>query len=160
MKRRVYVETSVISYLASRPSHDLVAAGRQQLTHTWWERRRRSFDLVISQVVLDEVRAGDPDAARRRIAFIADLPMLDVTAETAELAATLIEQVPLPAQAAADAAHIAVAAYHGIDFVLTWNVAHIANAAFRRRVESVCREQGYEAPILCTPDELMEDADE
>lgn len=94
------------------------------------------------------------------MAFIADVPLLDVTAETAELAATLIERVPLPPQAAADAAHIAVAAYHGVDFVLTWNVAHIANAALRRRVENVCHEQGYEAPILCTPDELMEHADD
>jgi hypothetical protein len=160
MKRRVYIETSVVSYLASRPSRDVVVAGRQQLTHTWWEVRRPVFDLVISQVVLDEVRAGDPDAAQRRLAFIADLPSLDVTTEAAELAATLIERVPLPTQAAADAAHMAVAAYHGVDFLMTWNVAHIANAALRRRVEDVCRDLGYGAPILCTPDELMEDADE
>ena len=88
------------------------------------------------------------------------VPSLDVTAEAAELAATLIDRVPLPTQAAADAVHIAVAAYHGVDFLMTWNVAHIANAALRRRVEDVCRDQGYGAPILCTPDELMEDADE
>jgi hypothetical protein len=97
----------------------LVVAGRQQLPHIWWKVRRSAFDLVISQVVLDEVRTGDPDAA-----------------------------------------HMAVAAYHGVDFLMTWNVTHIANATLRRRVEDVCREQGYGAPILCTPDELMEDADE
>ena len=157
MKRRVYIETSVISYLASRPSRDVVVAGRQQLTHTWWEVRRPAFDLVISQVVLDEVRAGDPNAAQRRLVFIADLPLLDVTTATAELAATLIERVPLPTQAGADAAHMAVAAVHGVDFLMTWNVAHIANATLRRRVEDICREQGYPAPILCTPDELMEE---
>lgn len=160
MKRRVYIETSVVSYLGSRPSRDLVVAGRQQLTHTWWEVRRPAFDLVISQVVLDEVRAGDPNAAQRRLAFMADLPLLDVTTATAELAATLIERVPLPTHAAADAAHIAVAAFHRVDFLMTWNVAHIANATLRRRVEDICREQGYGAPILCTPDELMEDPDE
>jgi predicted nucleic acid-binding protein len=160
MKRRVYIETSVVSYLASRPSRDVVVAGRQQLTHTWWEERRPVFDLVISQVVLDEVRAGDPDAAQRRLDFVADLPSLDVTTEAAELAATLIERVPLPTQAAADAVHMAVAAYHGVDFLMTWNVAHIANATLRRRVEDVCRDLGYGAPILCTPDELMEDANE
>ena len=159
MKRRVYIETSVVSYLASRPSRDLVVAGRQQLTHTWWEVRRPAFDLVISQVVLDEVRAGDPNAAQRRLVFIADLPLLDVTTATAELAATLIERVPLPTQAGADAAHMAVAAFHGVDFLMTWNVAHIANATLRRRVEDICREQGYVAPILCTPDELREDPD-
>lgn len=160
MKRRVYIETSVVSYLASRPSRDLVVAGRQQLTHAWWEARRPAFDLVISQVVLDEVRAGDPDAAQRRLAFIADLPLLDVTTATAELAATLIGRVPLPTHAAADAVHMAVAAFHGVDFLMTWNVPHIANATLRRRVEDICREQGYGAPILCTPDELMEDPNE
>ena len=160
MRRRAYIETSIVSYLAGRPSRDLVVAGRQQLTHTWWEQRRAAFDLYISQVVLAEVRAGDPQAAQRRSGLVADLPLLDVTPAVAELAAALIDRVPLPPQAAADAAHIAVAAYHGMDFLMTWNVAHIANAALRRRVESVCREQGYEAPILCTPDELMEDADE
>ena len=160
MKRRVYIETSVVSYLASRPSRDVIVAGRQQLTHTWWEVRRPVFDLVISQVVLDEVRAGDPEAAQRRLAFLADVPSLDVTTEAAELAAISIERVPLPTQAAADAAHMAVAAYHGIEFLLTWNVAHIANATLRRRVENVCRDQGYGPPVLCTPDELMEDADE
>ncbi len=138
----------------------MVVAGRQQLTHIWWEVRRSAFDLVISQVVLDEVSAGDPTVAQRRLAFIADLPLLDVTTATAELAATLIERVPLPTQAAADAAHMAVAAFHGVDFLMTWNVAHIANAVLRRRVEGICREQGYDAPILCTPDELMEDPDE
>ena len=160
MKRRVYIETSVVSCLASRPSRDLVVAGRQQLTHTWWEVRRPAFDLVISQVVLDEVRAGDPNAAQRRLAFIADLPLLDVTTATAELAATLIERVPLPTQAAADAAHMAVAAFHEVDFLMTWNVAHIVNATLRRRVEDICREQGYGVPILCTPDELMEGPDD
>jgi hypothetical protein len=159
VKRRVYVETSVISYLASRPSRDLVVAGRQQLTHTWWETRRPAFDLLISQVVLDEIRAGNPEAADRRLALTAELALLDVTPEVAELAAALIERVPLPTQAAADAAHIATAACHSVEFVLTWNVTHIANAALRRRVEAVCLAHGYTAPILCTPDELMEDPD-
>jgi predicted nucleic acid-binding protein len=160
VRHRVYIETSVISYLASRPSRDLVVAGRQQTTHRWWEERRAAFDLCISQVVLDEVRAGDPEAARRRSVLVADLPLLDVTPDVAELAATLIERLPLPPQAAADAAHIAVAAYHGVDFLLTWNVAHIANAALRRRVEDICTLRGYTVPILCTPDELMENPNE
>ena len=86
------------------------------------------------------------------------LPLLDITPEMADFAAQLIERVPLPPQAAADAAHIAVATCHRVDFVMTWNVAHIANAVLRRRVEDICRAAGYDAPILCTPDELMEDA--
>jgi hypothetical protein len=158
VKRRVYVETTIVSYLASRPSRDVVVAGRQQITHRWWEVRRSDFDLVVSQVVLDEIRAGDPEAAGRRLELVVGVPLLDVTPEVAEFAAQLIARVPLPAQAAADAAHMAVAACHGVDFVLTWNVAHIANAILRRRVENVCRAAGYDAPVLCTPDELMEES--
>jgi predicted nucleic acid-binding protein len=149
------VETSIISYLAARPSRDLIVAARQQLTHTWWRERRPLFDLYLSQVVLDEILAGDPDAAERRATLVAGIPVLDITPEVADLAAALIQRVPLPLTAGADAAHIATAAYHRIDFLMTWNSAHIANAELRPRVERVCRENGHPAPVLCTPDELM-----
>lgn len=160
MPRTVYVETSIISYLAARPSRDLIGAARQQLTHTWWRERRPAFDLYVSQVVLDEARTGDPEAVERRAALLTGLPVLDITPDVAELAAVLIERVPLPPHAGADAAHIAVAAYHGMDFLVTWNATHIANAELRRRVEQVCRESGYPAPVLCTPDELMGERDD
>lgn len=160
MPPTVYVETSIVSYLAARPSRDLVVAARQQLTHTWWRERRPAFDLYVSQVVVDEALAGDPEAAGRRAALMAELPLLDITPEVAELAAALIERVPLPPRAGADAAHIAVAAYHGMDFLLTWNVAHIANAELRPRMEQVCRENGYSVPVLCTPDELIGESDD
>jgi hypothetical protein len=146
--------------LTGQPSRDLVVAARQQLTHSWWRERRAAFDLYVSQVVLDEARAGDPDAAERRAALVADLPLLDLSPAVAELAAALIERVPLPPRAGADAAHIAVAACHGMDFLLTWNSAHIANAELRPKVERVCRQLGYPAPVLCTPDELMGETDE
>ena len=112
---------------------------------------RRAFSLLAP---------GDPGASTPRLVTLfldSALPLLDLTEEATELAATLVERVPLPPQAAVDAAHIAVAACHGVDFLLTWNVDHIANAALRRRVEEVCRAQRYQVPILCTPDELMED---
>jgi hypothetical protein len=156
----VYVETSILSYLASRPSRDLVVAARQQLTHTWWRKRRPAFDLYVSQLVLDEVQAGDPEVARRRVALVIDVPVLEITPEVAQLAAALIERVPLPPRAGADAAHIAIAACHGMDFLLTWNSTHIANAELRPRVEDVCRMRRYPAPVLCTPDELMGETDE
>ena len=155
MRRTVYVETSVFSYLAGRPSRDLIVAARQQRTHAWWQRRRAAFDLYVSQVVIDEVKAGDPWVAAKRSRFLAAVPTLDMPGGVADLAAALIKGVPLPRKAAADAAHIAVAAYHRIDFLVTWNLAHIANAELRRRIEAVCRASGYAAPILCTPDELM-----
>jgi hypothetical protein len=81
--------------------------------------------------------------------------LLEINSEIADLAAALIMGLPLPQRAGADAAHIAVAAYHKVDFLLTWNCAHIANAELRPRIEQICREQGYSVPVLCTPDELM-----
>ena len=160
MRPSVYVETSIISYLAARPSRDLIVAARQQMTYTWWRERRPAFDLYVSQVVLDEILAGDPDAAGRRAALVAGIPVLDITPEVADLAAALIQQVPLPPRAGADAVHIAAAAYHRIGFLMTWNSTHIANAELRPRVEHVCRENGYPPPILCTPDELMGGSDD
>lgn len=155
MRQTVYVETSVFSYLAGRPSRDLIVAARQRRTHTWWRTRRSAFDLCVSQVVIDEAAAGDPRPAAMRSGFLAGIPTLDMPVGVADLAAALIAGVPLPRKAAADAAHIAVAAYHRVDFLLTWNLAHIANAQLRPRIEAICRASGYSAPILCTPDELM-----
>ena len=155
MPPRVYVETSVISYLAARPSRDLITAARQQLTHEWWHGRRSQFDVYVSQLVLDEARAGDPEAAARRAAFLVGLLLLDVTSAAVVLARRLLEAVGLPPQAATDALHIAAAACHGTEYLLTWNSAHIANAEYRPRVERTCREYGYEPPVLCTPDELL-----
>ena len=155
MRRTVYVETSVFGYLAGRPSRDLIVAARQQRTHAWWQTRRTAFDLYVSQDVLDEATAGDPRVATKRAEFLATVPVLDMPDGVADLAAALIKGVPIPPKAAADAAHIAVAAYHRIDFLMTWNLAHIANAELRRRIEAVCLASGYGAPILCTADELM-----
>lgn len=155
MRPTVYVETSIVSYLAAHPSRDLVTAARQQITHTWWRERQPGFEVFASQVVLDEAAAGDPNAAARRLEIVRSVPLLDLTPEVADLAAALILRLPLPPRAGADAAHIALAAVHGVHYLLTWNCAHIANAELRPRIERICREQGYSVPVLCTPDELM-----
>jgi len=155
MRPSVYVETSIISYLTAHPSRDLVTAAHQQITHAWWQARRSEFLIFASQVVLDESAAGDPQMARKRIEILADVPLLEITPEVADLAEKLIMRLPLPPRAGADAAHIAVAAYHGMSFLLTWNCSHIANAVLRPRIEKICREQGYSTPVLCTPEELI-----
>jgi predicted nucleic acid-binding protein len=151
--RSVYLETSIISYLVARPSRDLVTAARQELTRDWWEQRRALFDVY--EAVIAEARAGDSNAAARRLAILADLPLLDVTPEVTRLASTLARALRLPKQAAADALHVATAACHGIEFLLTWNSTHIANAELRPTIDQVSRSSGYTPPILCTPDELM-----
>ena len=98
---------------------------------------------------------GDPEMARKRIEILADIPLLEITPEVAGLAASLIARLPLPPRAGADATHIAAAAYHGMDFLLTWNCSHIANAVLRPKIERICKELGYSTPVLCTPEELV-----
>lgn len=155
--QRVYLETSIISYLAARPSRDLITAARQQLTNEWWTHRRSAFEPCISELVVAEAAAGDPDAADRRAELLRGLPLLSISEEATALARNLLQSAGLPPRAGADALHIAVAACHGIDYLLTWNSTHIANAELRPKVERACRDYGYEPPVLCTPDELMGD---
>lgn len=155
MKPRVYLETTIPSYLTAWPSRDLVRAAHRQITREWWERRRSQFELFISQVVVRECQAGDPAAASERLVVVQDLPLLEQTEAATGLAQALLEQVPLPERAAVDALHIAVAAVHGMDYLLTWNCTHLANAALRDPIESVCRASGYEPPAICTPEGLL-----
>jgi hypothetical protein len=157
MKPRVYLETTIPSYLTAWPSPDVVMAGHQQTTREWWDTRRQDFELFVSQFVVDEAGLGDPDAARRRLESLAAVPLLDVSDEIYALANELVQGVPLPAKAAADSLHIAIATVHGMDYLLTWNCAHIANATLRGRIEMVCRDAGYEPPIICTPEELLKE---
>ena len=152
----VYLETSIVGYLASRPSRDLVTAANQQITRDWWDQRRQGYELYVSDFVLAECTAGDPSAVRERLVFLRDIPQLDVTDEVDLLADEFLRRLPLPEKAALDASHIAVATVHGMDYLLTWNCAHIANAALRPRIERINESLGYETPIICTPQELME----
>lgn len=142
MRPRAYLETSIVSYLAARPSRDLITAAHQQVTHAWWETRRSEFEIIASQLVLDEAAAGDPEAAKRRLAFLEGVAVLAIDPQVEELAVALIEGVALPAHAGADAVHIAAAVRHEADFLMTWNCAHIANARLRPRIERICRERG------------------
>lgn len=155
MAARVYLETTIPSYLTGWPSHDRLTGAHQQTTKEWWEARRGSFELFVSQFVLDEAALGDPDAARRRLEMLANIPLLDVTGEVHVLAEELMRLVPLPAKASADSLHIATAAVNGMDYLLTWNCTHIANATLRVKIETVCRDCGYEPPVICTPEELL-----
>jgi hypothetical protein len=157
MPRRVYIETTIPSYLTARPSRDIVQAARQQLTREWWDVERRNYDLCISQIVLDEATAGDAEAAQRRLAVIDTLPLLDLTFEVDGLAETIMQSGLLPASASRDAVHIAVAAVHQVHFLLTWNCRHIANATIFRDLQHIIMSAGYDVPVICTPEELLGD---
>lgn len=158
MKPIVYLETTIPSYLTAWQSRDVVRAGEQQVTRDWWERRTQ-FELRVSSLVFLECGAGNSDAAALRLAVLDGVPVLAQTFEAETLADILLREVPLPPKAAADALHIAIAAVHGVAFLLTWNCTHIANATLRPRIESICRQLGYEPPVICTPLELLESGD-
>ena len=165
MKPKVYLETSVISYLpalqaqaglTARASRDILIAANQQVTQEWWQERLPSFDIYVSELVEQEASSGDADAVAKRQQALVDCNFLDITPEAIYLAERLIEQNAIPKQAAEDALHIAIATVNGMDYLMTWNFRHIANAAIRVNVELVCRLNGYEPPVICTPLELME----
>ena len=156
MKSKIYVETTVISYLTALPSTDLIRAAHQQITRDWWERRQR-FDLFVSQAVLREVAGGDAEASGRRLTAVEGIRVLAVDTKASQLAERFLVLRVIPAKAAVDAIHIAVAVVNGMDYLLTWNCTHIANAAIRSKIERTCRDRGLEPPIICTPEELMEE---
>ena len=156
MKETVYVETSVISYLTARPSNDLRAMANQSMTTEWWETRRSSYSVFASDPVISEASKGHPEASQRRMAAIADLPLLQISEDVRALAQALIESYALPEKAEADAYHVAIAAVNGVAYLLTWNCTHIANAHTRPKIENTCRTLGYEPPVICTPLELIE----
>ncbi len=157
MRPKVYLETTVVSYLVSRPSRDLRIAAHQQATQDWWRDRRGAFDLYASQLVVQEAGRGDAGAAKERLGILGTIPLLSVTDEALALAETIVRQGLVPKAVAEDAAHIAVATVNAADYLLTWNLKHIANAAVRNRVEALCRAEGYEPATICTPEELMEE---
>ena len=155
MKVRLYLETTIPSYLTAWPSRDVVIAGHQQVTREWWERRSGDFVIYISTFVLDEAGDGDPSAAQRRLEVLEGLPLLAATIQAHELAGRLLRECRLPSRAATDAAHIAIATVHGMDYLLTWNCAHLANAEIIPKVRAVCESAGYVCPMICTPEALM-----
>lgn len=156
MNFTVHLETSVIGYLASRPSRDLITAANQQLTHDWWDNHRQQYGLYVSEAVVTECSAGDPQAAQERLDVIGTIPILGVNDAAEKLADELVRQVPLPENAEVDALHIATATVNGINYLLTWNCAHIANATQMQQVEAICRSAGFDPPTICTPQQLME----
>jgi predicted nucleic acid-binding protein len=155
MKPSIYIETTIPSYYTSRPSRDVVVAGHQATTRDWWDNRLSYFRIFISQIVLDEAADGDAEFARKRLDVLKPFALLDLRDDVTDLARHLIENGPIPQKAARDALHIALAAVHGMDFLLTWNCTHIANAEMSIKIVSICRDHGVECPVICTPEELM-----
>ena len=132
-------------------------AVNQEATRSWWETSRPNFELFISEIVVMEASGGDEEAAALRLGVLESLPVLDVSAPVEALAERLLAGAAVPEKAKTDALHIAVATVHSIDYLLTWNCKHIANAIMRPKIEAISKAAGYDPPIICTPLELMED---
>ncbi|MFN0196299.1 MAG: type II toxin-antitoxin system VapC family toxin [Planctomycetaceae bacterium] len=153
----VYIETSIVSYLRQRPSTQVVTAARQLLTHRWWNAERPNYELVTSQYVIDEVSDGKPDLAAERLKSLEGIPLLSADPDVETIAKEIMSRAILPAKALFDALHIAMTAHHRIDYLLTWNCRHIANAKILPRLHAVLNDLSVPIPIICTPEEMVED---
>jgi hypothetical protein len=157
MSETVYIETSILGYLTARPSRDIVVSANIQVTREWWDTRRSDFQLYSSQAVVKETSQGDAAISSQRLELIRNLALLDLNQSVLDLAEQFLGRSNLPAKADVDAVHIAAATVHGMDYLLTWNCKHIANAQIQGKLAEISLDFGYELPILCTPYELLGD---
>ncbi|PMB47955.1 DNA-binding protein [Fischerella thermalis CCMEE 5205] len=157
MSETVYIETSILGYLTARSTRNLILAANIEVTKEWWDSRRSGFALYISQVVLDEVARGDTEIAAKRLEILNGLPLVELNQSVRSLSAQFLTRSNLPPKASDDAVHIAAATVHGLDYLLTWNCKHIANAQIQRKLAQISLDFGYQLPVICTPYELLGD---
>lgn len=155
MSETLYIETSILGYLTARSTKNLILAANMEVTKDWWEYRRSAFTLYVSQAVLNEVAQGDTEIAVQRMELLRGVPSLELNQAVRDLASQFLTRSNLPPKAHIDAIHIAVATVHSLDYLLTWNCKHIANAQIQRKLAEISFDFGYELPILCTPYELL-----
>jgi hypothetical protein len=156
-KPRVYLETSVISYLVGwLNQRSILVAHNQEFTREWWSRRRTLYELFSSVLAVTEAGKGEPPLASERLTFLAETTLLDLNEAAFSLARDLIRHGRIPQKAEVDALHVALAAVHGMDYLISWNCTHIVNGNILPSVYATCRSNGFEPPFICTPQELME----
>ncbi len=151
----VYIETTIVGHLGGRILDDAIIAARQHSTRAWWTTRSSRYTCFVSLLVIDECSAGNANFAEERLQIISNLDVLGGSPEADELADALLRSKAIPETEPRDAMHISLAATNGVKYLLTWNFEHIANAQLRSKIENTCRGNGFEPPIICTPDELM-----
>ncbi len=154
LKETVYIETSIIGYLTARPTSNLIVAANMQTTKSWWDNKRDNFDIYISEIVIEEVSRGDSEMAAQRLSIVKDFPSLEVTKISVKLASEFIAKSNLPPSAYDDAIHIAIATINELDYLLTWNCKHIANAQIQKKLREIAESFSYKLPTICTPVEL------
>jgi len=157
MSETVYIETSILGYVTARSTRNLILAANIEVTKEWWDRHRSTFTLYVSQVVIDEVAQGDTEIALKRLEILNNVPLVELNQSVRSLATQFLSRSNLPLKASDDAVHIAAATVHGLDYLLTWNCKHIANAQIQRKLEEISLDFGYQLPVICTPYELLGD---
>lgn len=155
-RETLYLETSVISYYTAKPSRDIIVAAHQQITWEWWENSINQYAVLISQLVLDEMSRGDPEAIQRRLEVVKSFDLLQVTSKVRDLARLYVKKFTIPPKWQADAIHLAIALVHGADYLVTWNCSHIANARIMRELPAINGSEGVPIPTICTPEEISE----
>jgi len=155
MKPKIYMETSVISFLAARASKDKVLSGQQESTHRWWREKRKQYEIFVSKLVWQEEAKGNDEAAKQRLKLIHPLKRLQITLNVSKLARALVSRKAVPPNAADDAMHIALGAIYGMDFLLTWNFTHINNPVTEELIRDICGKHDFHCPVICTPDQLL-----
>ena len=156
MKPTVYIESTIISYLVAKPSRDLIVAAHQQLTTEWWDLIRPEVECFVSPFVIQEISAGDEEAANKRVELIKDIPVLELNQEIQKLAQQYFDSLDIPEKARLDASHLAVGVWHEIDYLLSWNCKHIVSGRVKKVLEKINSQLDIKTPVLCTPEELME----
>lgn len=152
-----YIETSIVSYAVARSSNERHVLVRQEDAIRWWDEYSRHFELFISQAVLDEAGQGDPAAAEQRLEMLQGLPLIPITVDVIRVARELLDRSLLPEKASADALHVAAAAVGGVEYLVTLNCRHIANAHMLPRIYQTLEELGVPRPLICTPQEFFGD---
>lgn len=155
MKETIYLETSVISYYTAKPSRDIIVLAHQEITREWWDRALRKYDAVISEIVIEEARAGDIEAAKKRLAILKRFEHLELNPMVDKMSQVYVDKLKLPRKAFRDAVHLAVASVHSVDYLVTWNCAHIANGEIIKKLMKINTSYGIRTPVICTPEELM-----
>lgn len=154
-KDAIYLETTVVSYYTSKPSRDIIVLAHQEITREWWPKAVNRFDIFISEAVIEEDSAGDQEAARKRIEELKKFPHLQLNDKVEQMAQVYIDKLDIPQKAYRDAIHLAVASVHNVEYLVTWNCAHLANAEIIRKLIKINESFGLSTPLICTPEELM-----
>ena len=156
MKEQVYLETSVVSYYASRSSNNVIVLAKQRITEQWWPEAVNRFEIFISEAVVEEAAAGDPEASAKRLGVLEGFAFLDIDEQVQSVSEFYVQRLAIPPKAQPDAVHLAVASVHGMDYLVTWNCKHIANGEIIKKLLKINTEMGLTTPVIVTPEELME----